>query len=302
MKLLVYSKTTEKSIAGELGFPEYSYYFALKEFLPVLHDLGDVVTIENPDIEVDKIFMECGQQDCIFLSFAPPQKTPLNLQCPTIPVFAWEFSTIPDETWNDDPNNDWHYILDTLGMAITHSHYAAGAVKATMGSDFPVLPLPAPVWNKFEDYRARGSRQCSSYTISLNDQDNVVDSRTIDLENLDPLEISPPNSADYYDYAVDLISKRDAELAQRNADCAYAEAVVKERDAQLVKRNSDCLYAESIVRERDQQIEQLNREKWEIEKLVRKAQKLLGRLPSTGLGRLIVRLLRIKKTKNDTTP
>jgi len=82
MKLLVYSKTTKETIGGELGFPEYSYYFALKEFLPVLRDLGEVVTIKNPELEVDKIFFECQhqQEECFFFSFTHPHKTQLNFR------------------------------------------------------------------------------------------------------------------------------------------------------------------------------------------------------------------------------
>lgn len=40
MKFLVYSEVNAETIASSLGQSEYSYYFVLKEFLPVLRQLG----------------------------------------------------------------------------------------------------------------------------------------------------------------------------------------------------------------------------------------------------------------------
>ena len=36
-------------IASSLGLPEYSYYFVLRDFLPALQRLGDVVIVETVD-------------------------------------------------------------------------------------------------------------------------------------------------------------------------------------------------------------------------------------------------------------
>lgn len=36
MKILVHSEISAATIARSLGLPDYSYYFVLKEFLPVL--------------------------------------------------------------------------------------------------------------------------------------------------------------------------------------------------------------------------------------------------------------------------
>jgi len=325
MKLLVYSKSTDNSIASELGHPEYSYYFAMKAFLPVLRELGDVIVVEHPTNDAEEIIAECRkrQERCIFLSFAPPHKTPMNLACQTVPVFAWEFSTIPNEFWNEDRNNDWSYVLKQTGCAITHSDYAANAVRASMGPEFPVLAVPAPIWEKFGELCTNESPHSRTFSVSLSESDGVIDSRTIDFENLDPLEIAPPNSADYYDYAVELITKRDAELAQRNADCEYAESVIRAKDADLAKRNADCeyaesvirakdadlakrnadcLYAESIVRERDAQLEELNEFRADLETRLRNTNDRVEELLSTRLGRLNARIIDWReKLKNRKT-
>src|SRR5690606_41756121 len=71
---------------------------------------GGAKIVEDPASEVDRRYHDAiarGQQ-CIFLSFSPPHLTTLGLDCPTVPVFAWEFSSMPNETWwQDRPEMDW---------------------------------------------------------------------------------------------------------------------------------------------------------------------------------------------------
>jgi len=87
----------------------------------------------------------------VFLSFSPPQQTPVDLRCPTLSVFAWEFDSLPDEAWEGDPRNDWRYVFARNGATITLSQESALAVRETMGADFPVLAVPAPTWSRFAD-------------------------------------------------------------------------------------------------------------------------------------------------------
>ena len=81
MVIVVYSETTSALVQQKLGESEYSYYFVLKAFLPVLQKLGRVETVTDPGGEVDAIYRRALQQgeDCIFLSFSPPHRTPLGL-------------------------------------------------------------------------------------------------------------------------------------------------------------------------------------------------------------------------------
>src|SRR5262249_34843234 len=77
------------------------------------------------------------------------------------PVFAWEFDTIPDETWNDDPRNDWRHVLSATGMAITHCRSSAETVRRSMGEDYPIWVAPAPLFDRFAASRteAQGWRR-----------------------------------------------------------------------------------------------------------------------------------------------
>lgn len=150
MIILVGSKIDQSSIRSSLGKPEYSYYFLMKDFLPVLERLGTVMVVESLEeiASLSDRFRAAGEQ-VIFFSFSPPQQAPLQTDCPTIVVFAWEFDRLPDIAWGGNPQNDWRYVFERVAGTISTSREAADLVSACMPADFPVLACPAPVWNRF---------------------------------------------------------------------------------------------------------------------------------------------------------
>mgnify|MGYP003945750237 FL=1 len=183
MIIIIYSETNAGSIASNLGLPEYSSYFVLKECRPVLEQLGIVVAVTDPAREVDEIYRSAlaHGESCVFLSFSPPHKTVVDLACPTIPVFAWEFSTLPNEVWFGEPRHDWRYVFDKVGGAITHSAFTADSVRRAMTPEFPVASIPAPVWDRFAAIRKRLSIANHPDGVDLRVAGTVIDSRTVDL-------------------------------------------------------------------------------------------------------------------------
>lgn len=157
MKFLVYSEVNARQIGDSLGQSEYSYYFVLKEFLPILESLGTVTVVENPKTEIDRLYAQskAAGEPCVFLSFSPPHKTELKLRCPTVPVLAWEFDSIPNEAWLGDRRQDWRVGLSRCSRAITHSGLTVEAISAVMGPNYPVISIPAPVWDKYAALRER---------------------------------------------------------------------------------------------------------------------------------------------------
>lgn len=150
MIILVNSKISQSTIASSLGKPEYSYYFLLKEFLPALQQLGTVIEVDGLEV-VDSLYDEYrGEQDIVFLSVSPPHQTPVDLRCPTVCLFAWEFYNIPNQAWNNEPRNDWRYVFTRMAGVIACSEESAQAVRNAMGQDYPVIALPAPVFNRFQ--------------------------------------------------------------------------------------------------------------------------------------------------------
>ncbi|AKJ96515.1 MULTISPECIES: glycosyltransferase [Pseudomonas] len=188
MLIIIYSETNQSNILENLGKPEYSYYFVLKEFRPVLERLGRVIEVTRPDEEVDSLYADClaRGEDCVFLSFSPPHRTAAHYACPTVPVFAWEFSTIPTESWQGEPRHDWRVVLGATGMAITHSSFTVNAVREVMGADYPIVAIAAPVWDRFA---ARGALLAQRPTVEhmrLQLRGLLIDSRTTDLRPYGP--------------------------------------------------------------------------------------------------------------------
>ncbi len=153
MRILLYCNTTQESINRRLGTPDYSYWYVLDAFRPVLESLGTVEVLDDPAL-VDPIWRRCQAEGeaCVLLSFAPPHRTPLGLECPTIPVFAWEYPNLPKGTdescWSDDPRNDWKYVFDHVIGAITLSRHTVRAVTTAVGHDYPIEAIPAPIWDR----------------------------------------------------------------------------------------------------------------------------------------------------------
>jgi hypothetical protein len=192
MIFILHSEVDERSIGSTLGKPEYSYFFVLDGFRKSLERLGTVVLVQNPAEDVDKIYDE--EKDCIFLSFGPPNHAPVGLRCPSLTVFAWEFSTIPYETWDEDPRNDWRYVLGQHGRAITLSSYSSKAVSDAMGDDFPVATIPVPVWDDFDNARSALAEPWPEKDRVLQFRGSLLDSRNYSLEPVDsrPEKFSTP--------------------------------------------------------------------------------------------------------------
>ncbi len=181
MIIMVYSAYNAASIDESLGAAEYSYWFVRRAFWPVLERFGIVVPVTDPKREVDVIRRSAAArgEEAVFLSFEPPHKTILGLQCRTIPVFAWEFDTIPDEVWEADERNDWRRVLSATGCGITHSSFSVASVRRSMGQDFPIWSIPAPVYDANAPYacEARGYQPLTDITLS----GMVIDSGQVDL-------------------------------------------------------------------------------------------------------------------------
>jgi glycosyltransferase involved in cell wall biosynthesis len=164
MKIIVQAGANRTSIEQSLGAPEYSYAFVQSAFLPVLRGLGNVVSVAGPD-QVDIVYdaAQAVGEACVFLCFTPPHLVPAGLRCPTIPVFAWEFTTIPCESFGGDERDDWRVTFAAYGRAITLSRETARLVRDAMGQDFPVFAIPAPNYDRFAliepAARPRGPRE-----------------------------------------------------------------------------------------------------------------------------------------------
>lgn len=203
MILLIHTSTAAKDVSQRLGKPEYSYRFVVQEFKPLLEQIGTVIEVADPQNEVDAIYEACAArgEPCIFLCFMPPSKTPIDLKCPTIPVYAWEFDHLPDEAFGGKPRNDWRRVLARLGAALTHSSYTVARTRAAMGPNFPVECVPAPLWDRIQAVRRMPP---PAHVLPVNGL--IIDSTRTDLrayrksariEALPDILPLPPNLGEY---------------------------------------------------------------------------------------------------------
>lgn len=153
MKIFVHSAFNDSTISSTLGRADYSYYYVRKMFEPLLTRLGDVVAVDDPASELEPLVENCNRrrEPCVYLSFTPPHKMWMPDFCPGVPVFAWEYGTLPDEEWADNPRNNWVAVLSQCAGAITHSVYARDVTRRALGQDFPIIPVPAPLWESMQD-------------------------------------------------------------------------------------------------------------------------------------------------------
>ncbi|WP_339489331.1 glycosyltransferase [Pseudomonas sp. EL_65y_Pfl2_R95] len=232
MKFLVYSAVGANNIAASMGMPEYSYYFVLKDFLPVLQSLGDVQFVTEPQVEVDALYDEAlaHGRECIFLSFSPPHKTFVALRCPTVPVFAWEFSSIPNEHWLDDINQNWVHVLKQCRRAITHSTMVVQAVRNELGAQYPILSTPSPVWDRFANLRKTQSN------LPLNEPVKIKVVCGVVVDSFDPAlkpYISGPESSAL---VVQAIREHQSATARSSVSLNFDQVLVRKQSRLRVSK------------------------------------------------------------------
>lgn len=178
MILAVYTASPRKGDpARQMGRPEYSYRYVLREYMPMLEDLGQVMELERPE-DADRLYREAQEHNepFVFLCFMPPHKTPIELDCPTIPVFAWEYWALPNEAFDGKPRNDWTRMLARLGMGITHSDFTVDSVQAALDADFPIASIPAPLWERVQQIEPS-----VELPVTLDIDGMVIDSRETEV-------------------------------------------------------------------------------------------------------------------------
>lgn len=180
LKFILYSATNEDTVSNSLGQPEYSYYFVYKGYKRQLEALGEVVTVEDPENDVDIIYRDCKikGQACVFVCFAPPNKLPRGLQCPMVPVFAWEFDSLPSAAQGMAGDEDWVEALQLAGRAVCLSNHTRSVVQAALGDDFDVVAIPVPMLDSGID-----DIETQSEAVNLTLDGTLIDSREYDFNH-----------------------------------------------------------------------------------------------------------------------
>ncbi len=180
LQVLLYTPQRSTTIAGALGQADYSYFFVMQHFMPLLRSLGDVSVISDPIADVAERRAR-GETPILFL-FMPPHKVPPGIECPALPVFAWEYTDIPNEAWGTREANDWRIALHRARGGITHSTFAVQAIRRALGRRFAVASLPAPIWDRYARLRARAPARPVQPPWTLRFDGALLDSRALPLD------------------------------------------------------------------------------------------------------------------------
>lgn len=186
---IIHSEVLESNVGQKMGLPQYSYYFVKAGFARVLKTMGRVYDIENI-AEADAIYQRCqlAGEYCVLLSMSPPDRAPVDLDCPTVCVFAWEFDQIPNEVWGDDPREDWRYVFGKHQCTVPLSTHSADVVKKAMGEEYNVAAVPVPIWDQFQALYNKSYCAALSKEVCLRIDGNVLDSRTYNI-GIDTFEL-----------------------------------------------------------------------------------------------------------------
>ena len=139
-----------------VGEAEYSYRFLHDAYRDMLAETETVIGIDRPEL-ADRYhahFAALGEP-CTLLAFCPPNLAPVGLACPTVCLFAWEFTTLPTGGGTDDPRQDWRHVFLAHGRSIAMSTFAAEQVRMAMGDYCEVAAIPAPVYDGWADVEPR---------------------------------------------------------------------------------------------------------------------------------------------------
>lgn len=146
-KFHLYAAHNEANVRDKLGKSDYSYWFVLKYFETLMSQLGETDVLPVSPVRPKDLDLE----EDILLVFTPPHKIPFEALHYAIPVFAWEFDTIPNESWLDDERNDWYHVFRNSPGSITHCQFSAEQVRNEIGDEYPIAVIPAPLWDKFQN-------------------------------------------------------------------------------------------------------------------------------------------------------
>jgi glycosyltransferase involved in cell wall biosynthesis len=175
--ILVSSKIKKEDIGISLGKPEYSYFFLLKEFLPLFEKIGKtIVCNDKQDVIYHYNLNKDEKTKIVFISFTPPHDTPIDLPIPTICLFAWDYINFPLDENSREPIDNYKLVFDNLAGAIPTSSNTKKIIQS-VSSDCPVEYIPTPVFNKFSKIK-RAKTESEKTIKSLTFNGILIDSNT----------------------------------------------------------------------------------------------------------------------------
>lgn len=144
------SRFNNRTISHELGMPDYSYKFVEKYFFKSLSKIGNTVEVSD----LDELPNQLSKQDYLFV-FEPLHEVPEECLQSAIPVFAWEYSVLPDHESTDGKNYHWAEVLKKCRAALTHSSFTVESMEEA-GVEIPIDHLRVPIYEQYSELPSKG--------------------------------------------------------------------------------------------------------------------------------------------------
>lgn len=123
---------------------------AIAAYRQIFEQRGQTITVKTTaDVSVCVGRYQSQGEACIFLSFCLPSELFLDIPCPVVAIFGWPYTDLPDEPWSGNKHNDWRTLLIKTAGVITFASSSAVATCQSMGPEFNVAVLPAPIWDGY---------------------------------------------------------------------------------------------------------------------------------------------------------
>jgi hypothetical protein len=130
-----------------LGAPGYSHEFVARLFRPVLEQWGDVISVRNPraDLQAAVAAARSRGREPVHFSVLPFQDMPFADGAANIAMPAWEFPDVPNEGFDNNPQNDWPPTADRCDLVLVSGPFTEAALRRG-GTRAPIelVPVPTP--------------------------------------------------------------------------------------------------------------------------------------------------------------
>ncbi|HEY0980773.1 MULTISPECIES: glycosyltransferase [unclassified Schlesneria] len=166
MAVLLTSYNTGACKGLNLGIAGYSHDIVANLFIPLLSRWGEVYVIPDPRNNLEAAIQEMRNRNLepVHVSILPFQDVCLTESAPNIVVPAWEFPDIPNEAFDDNPQNKWPDVAAQCKAVFVGGPFTFDALR-NAGITVPMHIVPVPTPDPYFELREWAPQQSVSMEI-----------------------------------------------------------------------------------------------------------------------------------------
>ena len=145
--VLLTSYNTGACKGVNLGVAGYSHDIVANLYIPLLSRWGEVFVIPDPRTNLETAVEEARARNLepIHVSILPFQDVCLAETAPNVVVPAWEFPDVPNEEFDDNPQNKWPDVAAKCTTIFVGGPFTVDTLKnAGISVPIHIVPVPTP--------------------------------------------------------------------------------------------------------------------------------------------------------------